>query len=122
MGQSNLAASTIVIRERQQIKLDSLKEDFSVQYQHISRLSPVPNVIQQSIGALNENDRREVVSFLRRRQEMRHSTYVVGLLAQRIAVRMAIPDATGSLQKPELAEAFLERVALAFEIAQHTKQ
>jgi uncharacterized RDD family membrane protein YckC len=118
----DLAASTIVIRDRQQIKLDSLKEDFSVQYQHISRSAPVPNGIQQSIGALNENDRREVVSFLRRRQEMRHSAYVVGLLAQRIAARMAIPDAAGSLQKPELAEVFLERVARAFEIAQQAKQ
>ncbi len=114
----DLAAGTIVIRERKAIKLDNLREDYQVNYERISRLSPIPPAVQQSIWVLDDRDRREIVNFLRRRQEMKNSAYVVTLLAKRIASRMGLNDASGNLEQPDLAEIFLEQVARAFEIEQ----
>lgn len=113
----DLAARTIVIRERKNVTLENLKEDFTVQYRYISRDAPLPHYIQ--IDTLNGNDRQEVVSYLRRRQELRNADHVAGLLAQRIAARMNLNGDLDSLRVGPNAEIFLEQVARAFEIAEH---
>ena len=112
----DLAARTIVVRERKNVTLENVKEDYTVQYRLISRITPLPHYIQ--IGPLNDNDRREIVSYLRRRQELRNSDHVAGLLAQLIAARMNMNGDLGALQVGSNAEVFLEQVARAFELAE----
>jgi len=111
----DLAAKTIVVRERRQITLESVKENFAVQYKYITRITRLPYYVQ--IDRLDQNDRREVVSYLQRRKEMINQEYVVGIMAQKIANKMGVND-VADLHSPELAEMFLEQVARAFEVAQ----
>jgi len=103
------------VRERRQITLESVKENFAVQYKYISRITRLPYYVQ--IDRLDQNDRREVVSYLQRRKEMLNQEYVVGIMAQKIANKMGVND-VADLHSPELAEMFLEQVARAFEVAQ----
>ncbi len=111
----DLAAKTIVVRERRQITLESVKENFTVQYKHITRITRLPYYVQ--IDRLDQTDRREVVSYLQRRKEMINQEYVVGIMAQKIANKMGV-NGVADLHSPELAEMFLEQVARAFEVAQ----
>jgi uncharacterized RDD family membrane protein YckC len=111
----DLAAKTIVVRERRQITLESVKENFTVQYKYITRITRLPYYVQ--IDKLDQNDRREVVSYLQRRKEMINQEYVVGIMAQKIANKMGV-NGVADLHSPELAEMFLEQVARAFEVAQ----
>lgn len=111
----DLAAKTIVVRERRQITLESVKENFTVQYKYITRITRLPYYVQ--IDRLDQTDRREVVSYLQRRKEMINQEYVVGIMAQKIANKMGV-NGVADLHSPELAEMFLEQVARAFEVAQ----
>lgn len=111
----DLAARTVVIREKKQLKLDNIRENLTVQYVHINRLSPLPPNIQ--IGALTQTDRRDIVNYLQRRAQIARREYLVGPLAQQIAKKMGV-DMGSEFQSPKRAEMFLEQIARAFEIAE----
>jgi uncharacterized RDD family membrane protein YckC len=111
----DLAAKTVVIREQRKLKLDTLKETFSVTYHHISRSEPLPAYV--NIQNLTEADRRDVVDYLQRRRDLKKREYIVGLLAERIAKKINNGDISPELQSPTRAERFLEQVAWAFETA-----
>ncbi|MFN8375212.1 MAG: RDD family protein [Anaerolineae bacterium] len=113
----DLAAKTIVVREAQSVRLEQVRDDWLVQYMHISRISPVPAYVQ--IETLSQQDRRDVVDYLRRRGQLQQRAYVANLLANRLAQKMQIPDAHfGSQSAWITAETFLEHVARAFELAE----
>lgn len=105
----DLAAKTVVIRERKGVSLENIQENFTFQYRYISRISPLPHHID--IRNLDEQDRRTIVNYLQRRDEIRNRGYVAEMLARQIAQRMGINGlATHN------SEIFLEQVARAFEI------
>jgi hypothetical protein len=112
----DLAARTIVVRETQTVQLEQVREDWQVQYTHISRISPVPAYVQ--IENLTAQDRRDVVEYLRRRGELQQRAYVANLLANRMAVKMQLPDARFDGSAWMTAETFLENIARAFELAE----
>jgi uncharacterized RDD family membrane protein YckC len=107
----DLAAKTVVIRERKSITLENVQDNFTVHYRYISRLTPIPHYID--IRNLNEQDRRTIVNYLQRRDEIRNRGYVAEMLARQIAERIG---ANGAVRLPNDADVFLEQVARAFEI------
>ena len=107
----DLAAQTIVIYERPRLNLQNIQEDFKVKYEFISRYDPIPGNIQ--IANLNQDDRRTVVNYLQRRQQLQNREYVAILVAKQIADRIGIPGEVVSLNR---AETFLEYIARAFEV------
>jgi hypothetical protein len=112
----DLAAKTIVVRESQSLKLEQVRENWGVQYLHISRIAPLPAYIQ--IETLGAQDRREVVNYLRRRGELQQRAYVASLLANRMAERMQIPEANFQNSAWVTSETFLEHIARAFELSE----
>jgi hypothetical protein len=67
---------------------------------------------------LNAQDRREVVNYLRRRNELQQRAYVAGMLANRMAAKMQIPEANFQNSMFITSETFLEHIARAFELAE----
>jgi uncharacterized RDD family membrane protein YckC len=112
----DMAAKTIVVRESQSLKLEQVRENWGVQYLHISRIAPLPAYIQ--IETLEDQDRREVVNYLRRRNELQQRAYVASLLANRLAAKMRIPEADFRQSAWVTSETFLEHIARAFELAE----
>ncbi len=113
----DLAAKTVVIRERKQLTLTTLKENLSVQYWHIKPIEPLPYYIR--VERLTQDDRRMVVDYLRRRYELRDRETISKMLARQMAGKMEEPDLDISLSSSALrAEQFLEQVARAFEVAE----
>jgi uncharacterized RDD family membrane protein YckC len=108
----DLAAGTIVVRERPRLNLETIREDLKVNYQFISRYDLVPPNIQ--VDTLDTEDRRTVVNYLQRRPQLQNREYVAVLVAKQIAAKMGIPGEVTSLKR---AETFLEFVARAFELA-----
>jgi uncharacterized RDD family membrane protein YckC len=108
----DLAARTIVVYERPRLNLNTIQENLKVEYQHISRYDLIPTNIQ--IVNLNQDDRRNIISYLQRRSQLTNREQVAVMVAQPIAERMGIPGSVSSLNR---AEMFLEYVARAFELA-----
>lgn len=115
----DMAAGTIVIRERPQLTLETVKENWFVEYEHISRYDPIPPQID--IARLTENDRRDVVSYLRRRAQLINRGQLAGMLATGIAEKMIDSQISTDLRLPVRAETFLEYVARAFEVEEATR-
>lgn len=119
----DFAAGTIVVKERAGLSLQSLREDFTVEYLHISRTSQPDDRI--SIESLIPQDRRVLVSYLKRREllnDEQRQRMSIGL-ARKLAYLMGIasPEATADLFfGVRSAETFLEQTARAFEIAEGT--
>ncbi|MBN1283997.1 MAG: RDD family protein [Anaerolineae bacterium] len=110
----DLAARTIVIRERKQLTLQTVQEDYTVVYWYLSRYDPLPPYID--ISALTGDDRRKVVDFLQRRAELdRNRDQIARMLAEQIAARMQLDRS--AIRLTLRAELFLEQVAHAFELA-----
>jgi uncharacterized RDD family membrane protein YckC len=111
----DLAARTIVIHERSQLDLAAVREDYHIRYTWIRFNQELPDYIR--VDLLTEQDRRTVVSYLQRRDEMSGREPIAAMLARRVAEAMDIHDATlfYSLSR---AEEFLEQVARAFELAE----
>jgi hypothetical protein len=107
----DLAARTIVVYERPILKLETIRENFHVEYQHITRYDPIPPNIH--IGDLDQNDRQTVINYLQRRGQFKNREQVAIMVARPIAERIGIPGEVNSLKR---AEAFLEFVARAFEL------
>jgi uncharacterized RDD family membrane protein YckC len=113
----DLAAKTIVIRERRQLTLGTLKENLRVQYWHITTVDPIPHYIR--IERLTQDDRRMVVDYLQRRSELRDRDSIAGMLAQQIARKMEDHTNENELaSNSRRPERFLEQVARAFEVAE----
>jgi uncharacterized RDD family membrane protein YckC len=108
----DLAARTIVVYERPRLNLNTIQENLKVEYQHISRYDLIPTNIE--IVNLNQDDRRNIISYLQRRSQLTNREQVAVMVAQPIAERMGIPGSVSSLNR---AEMFLEYVARAFELA-----
>jgi uncharacterized RDD family membrane protein YckC len=108
----DLAARTIVVYERPQLNLNTIQENLKVEYLHISRYDLIPTNIQ--ITNLNQDDRRNIISYLQRRSQLTNREQVAVMVAQPIAERMGIPGSVSSLNR---AEMFLEYVVRAFELA-----
>jgi uncharacterized RDD family membrane protein YckC len=115
----DLAARTIVVHERSQLDLAMVREDYHVHYVFLQRNQQLPEYIQ--VHLLTEQDRRTVVNYLQRRDEMRGRESVAVILARRIAETMGIQDLI-SFSTLSLSEKFLEQVARAFELDEHRPQ
>lgn len=115
----DLAAKTVVIRERGGIQLSALKENMTVTYFYVKPIDPLPHYIR--IEGLTQDDRRTVIDYLRRRFDLRERDRLAILIAQRIARKLDDPvlvaDLAGSGKRAEL---FLEHIARAFEVAEKT--
>lgn len=109
----DLAARTVVIREQRRLTLNTVREDLTVRYLYISNLTPLSHYIQ--IDNLTEADRRDVVHYLQRRDQLHNTEQLSTLLAFRILRKMN-PGEPIDLRSQQRAEAFLEQVARAFEI------
>jgi uncharacterized RDD family membrane protein YckC len=110
----DLAAGTMVIRERPQLTVATVKENWFVRYQHISRREPLPPYID--IAQLTEDDRRDVVGYLRRRDDLLNRGQIAGLLAVRLGEKYPAGTIPVDLRLPVRAETFLEQIARAFEV------
>lgn len=111
----DLAAGTVVIRDRGRIKLESVREDFTVYYYHINRLTPLPPYIR--VDLLPAQERRTVVDYLQRRAKFSQRETLVAILATRIAQQMGVEnEVVQRFESPYAAESFLEQVARGFEI------
>lgn len=115
----DLAAGTIVIRERSDLKLTTIRENFRVQYIYVKPIEPIPARFQ--VDRLDENDRRMVIDYLQRRFNMQDRTGVGRLIAKRIAAKMDDPALTTNLLFGNNAEVFLEYVARAFELREYER-
>ena len=82
-----------------------------LRFSHLGRRL-IPTNIQ--IANLNQDDRRNIISYLQRRSQLTNREQVAVMVAQPIAERMGIPGSVSSLNR---AEMFLEYVARAFELA-----
>jgi uncharacterized RDD family membrane protein YckC len=111
----DLAARTIVIHERSQLDLAEVREDYHVRYTLILRNQELPDYIK--VHLLTEQDRRTVVSYLQRRDEMSGREPIAAMLAGRIAEAMGIHDPIRFYSLGR-AEEFLEQVARAFELSE----
>jgi uncharacterized RDD family membrane protein YckC len=109
----DLAARTVVIRERRHLTLNTLREDLTVAYRYITNLTPLPHYVQ--IDNLTETDRRDIVSYLQRRDQLHNTEQLSTIMAFRILRKMNT-DEPLDLRSQQRAEAFLEQVARAFEI------
>jgi uncharacterized RDD family membrane protein YckC len=113
----DLAAHTIVVQERSQLNLATVREDYHVHYIFVGRDQELPDYVR--IGVLTEQDRRTVISYLQRRHEINGRESVAVMLARRIGEAMGIHAVPyypfASLSR---AEEFLEQVARAFELVE----
>jgi uncharacterized RDD family membrane protein YckC len=113
----DLAAKTVVIRERKQLTANTLKENLRVQYWHIKAIDPIPHYIR--IDRLTQQDRRTVVDYLQRRYDLRDRDTLAAMLARQIAHKMEDPAVENELvYSSRRCELFLEHVARAFEVAE----
>src|SRR5262249_29473382 len=114
----DLAARTVVIREQKKLSLESIQVKPSVTYQYIKMIEPLPHYIR--IDVLNEDDRRLVEDYLRRRSEIRERAELAQRLAHRLGVKMqlAAPGQAPVITYQQ-SEIFLEQVARAFDLAEH---
>jgi uncharacterized RDD family membrane protein YckC len=111
----DLAAKTVVIRERRALSLHTIRENYAVMYHHINRNEPLPDYVR--LDGLTEQDRMDIVNYLQRRKELSKREYVVGILASRIARQTGNENLVQEFKSPYAAEHFLEQVARAFELA-----
>lgn len=111
----DLAAGTIVVRERSKLNVYSLYEDYRFIYRFIHPHQPLPPEI--TIAPLTEDDRRLIVQFLQRRDMMRVRPQTANMVAGYIAYK--ITGISGQFASPIYAETFLEQVARAFELAEY---
>jgi uncharacterized RDD family membrane protein YckC len=115
----DLAAGTIVIRERGDLKLTTIREDFRVNYLYVKPIEPIPSHIQ--VDRLDQQDRRMVIDFLQRRFDMQDRINLGRLIARRIATKMEYAISSSEISYGNSAEIFLERVARAFELAEYQR-
>jgi uncharacterized RDD family membrane protein YckC len=121
----DIAAGTIVVRERAGLSLQSLREDTTVEYYHINRMSQLdPRV---NVEPLSPEDRRVLVGYLQRRanfDEEQRQRLSIGL-ARKLAYRMGVASARDTADLfpgVRSAETFLEQAARAFEMAERAEQ
>lgn len=112
----DLAAQTVVIYERKNLTIQSVRSSYSVQYEYISRYSPPPAYIR--IERLTVDDHSTIVNYLQRRRELNSQRWTLAhLLAKRMIERMELGAEAPSLTRtPYEAEILLEHIAYAFEI------
>lgn len=111
----DLAAGTVVVRERGKLKLSALQDDQQVLYRFITPQQPIPPNVQ--IAALTADDRRLAVQFLQRREMLRARAETAIGLANDLVFKMT--GTKGSFVSPIYAETFLEQVVRAFEVAEY---
>jgi uncharacterized RDD family membrane protein YckC len=115
----DLAARTVVIRERKQVTLATIQQETRVQYIYLRAVDSLPGYVD--ISNLTAADRQRVIGYLNRRVDIvsRDSTAV--LLARGLARQMPEPDVEGRVTRSgREAEIFLEQVARAFEVVDKT--
>ena len=121
----DFAAGTVVVKERAGLSLQSLREDFTVAYLHITRTSQLDDRLV--IDRLTPQDRRVLVSYLKRREHLndeQRQRMSIGL-ARKLAYLMGIaePAATADLfHGVRSAETFLEQTARAFEVTERADE
>lgn len=115
----DIAARTIVIRERRELTVAALKEDYAVRYAHISRTDSIPAYID--LTPLTRDDRRTIVDFLKRRDTLTDPIILGRVLADRYAEKMQVENAhrSYSAHQPII---FLEYIARAFEVRENTDE
>ncbi|MCA9906241.1 MAG: hypothetical protein KC547_20440, partial [Anaerolineae bacterium] len=114
----DLAAKTVVIRERRNLTVSTLKENLAIHYFYLKATDPVPPYID--LDRLTFDDRRTVVDYLQRRPELRNSGSIARMLARNMARKIGFePAQNGSLSAAQ-CDLFLEQIARAFELAERT--
>jgi uncharacterized RDD family membrane protein YckC len=111
----DLAAGTVVVRERGKLKLSALQDDQRVIYRFIAPQQPIPPNVQ--IAQLTADERRITVQFLQRREMLRARAETAIALANDLVFKMT--GTSGSFISPIYAETFLEQVVRAFEVAEY---
>lgn len=115
----DLAARTVVIRERKQVTLATLQQETRVQYIYLKPVDPLPGYID--ISSLTVADRQRVVGYLNRRVEMASRDATAVMMARGLARQMPQSDVEGRVTRTgREAEIFLEQVARAFEVVDKT--
>ncbi|MBC7870517.1 MAG: RDD family protein [Chitinophagaceae bacterium] len=109
----DLAAGTIVIYERPQVELRTIKQDMRVHYRLIKTVEPIPSSID--ISRLTREDYQAIVNYLQRRSTLTND-YLAVAVAKKVADQMDYQDNRFRLNHPADAELFLEWVARAFEL------
>lgn len=116
----DLAARTIVIRERKQLTLNTVREDLTVKYEHLRATVPIPHYVQ--IDHLSSEDQRTIVNFLRRRAALNNRDHLAVMLARQMLQKMNLGQLRGYVYESSItangrqAELFLEQIARAFEV------
>jgi uncharacterized RDD family membrane protein YckC len=110
----DLAARTIVIRERRSLTLNTVKEDLSVSYHYITPIDPIPAHVQ--IDSLTAEDRRAIIDFLRRRYNLTQRDQLARMLAERMHAKMDNGVMTFTFYAGKQSEILLEQIARAFEV------
>ncbi len=117
----DLAARTLVIREKQQVTLKTIQEDMSVHYLHITRVEPLPSFIQ--IDQLTEADRNRIIDYLKRRTDLRDRETLSRMLARQTAEKMGDEARAQQFGYNIITnERFLEQVVRTFEVQAHMQQ
>lgn len=110
----DLAARTIVIRERRSLTLNTVKEDLTVSYHYLTPIDPIPAHVQ--IDRLTDDDRRAIIDFLRRRYGLTERERLARMLASRMFTKMDAEMSTLTFYTVQQAETLLEQIARAFEV------
>jgi uncharacterized RDD family membrane protein YckC len=110
----DLAAHTIVIRERRALTLNTVKEDLKVSYHYLTPIDPIPAHVQ--IDNLTPDDRRAIIDFLRRRYTLTQREQLARMLAERMYAKMNTGLNSFYFYTGRQAETLLEQIARAFEI------
>jgi uncharacterized RDD family membrane protein YckC len=107
----DLAANTIVIRERKEIKLETLHEKKRVNFWFIAYNTPPPDFLD--ISGLSQEDFDLVIDYLQRRMTLTDRELVAPLLARRMARHMKLSENQLQLYRMDYAEKLLEYIAQA---------
>jgi len=111
----DLAAGTLVIRERPDVNLHNVRETRRFLYRYINPYTQIPPYIQPS--SLEEADIDLLVTYLSRRENAPMYDPTARLIGERLARRMGTIQ-PGQMQLPP-ADIFLEMVARSLELSQY---
>ena len=108
----DIAGRTLVVYEREQLTLDSLRRTGGVRYRFVGEDDPIPDFID--VGKLHPGDYQTLIHFLQRRGEITRLPYVTRGLTRKFAQKLGI-DLKDIVSSPISEDTFLEQIARAFE-------
>ena len=107
-----IAGRTLVVYEREQLTLDSLRKTGSVRYRFVGADDPIPDFID--VRKLHPRDYQTLIHFLQRRGEITRLPYVTRGLSRKYAQKLGV-DLKDIVKSPISEDTFLEQITRAFE-------